>query len=197
MKQLIVCLGYGLEDDGSVPEILQNRLIDSIRFCRAHRGAALLLMGNRSYRDLTRTLPSQAAAMKKYVELHASDVLHYTEVLTEESTASTVEQICYLRNLLETQFAGVLVSIVASEFFVDRVQLYVEYIFGAPTGVICIVSPVPPALRSELRLIEAKKHLATKSWLARHTKGDYQAILREQLTFLQKVITGQVEHPAA
>src|SRR6185369_14193609 len=101
MHKLIVCLGYDLEADGSIPPLLGNRLIDSVDLCRKTPGATLLLMGNISYRDAGLGLPTQAAVMREYLGRNFRKELKQSNILTEDETTSSVSQIVYLKELVD------------------------------------------------------------------------------------------------
>ena len=103
MSKLIVCLGYHLESDNSVSLVLKNRLFDAVNLCKKNKNSTLLLMGLSSYGDLRNDRISEASAMKKYLEENFNEELGNTKIITEETTASTVEQLCYLKEFIKKE----------------------------------------------------------------------------------------------
>lgn len=199
MSRLIVCLGYDLLADGSIPSLLENRLIDSAKLCNENPGATLLLMGNVSYRDAGLGLPTQAQAMRRYLEENFSADLREVDILMEEKTTSSVAQIAYLRELVDASRFAISedgpVVIVSSEFICERIQLYVDYIFGTTEGFKFIDSKVPDDLRNSLQIAESIKLPQTRMWLNRHAKGDYRSMLKDQAEFEKKILDDEVDYP--
>jgi hypothetical protein len=95
---IIACLGYRLNPDGSMTELLINRLQDSARLCQEHPEAVLLLMGSHSYRDEGKSMPTEASVMKQYLEQNYPSIFQTSRVVTEENTTTSVEQICFLKS---------------------------------------------------------------------------------------------------
>lgn len=127
MPKLIMCLGYHLEPDNSVHPVLKNRLLDAANFCKSNKNSTLLLMGSSPYGDLRKDKISEASAMKKYLEENFSEELGGTKIITKETTASTVEQLCYLKEFIAKEKLNISdLVVVSSEFFSDRVKLYAE-----------------------------------------------------------------------
>lgn len=201
MKELIVCLGYSLRKNGSLPKILENRLIDCAKLCSRKPRSTLLLMGSHYYSNVNTNLPSQASAMKKYLMGKYVNELRSIKVIIEEETASSVEQICYLKKLLtkdesELSRENTKITIVSSEFFNDRVKLYVKYIFGSIKSFAFIPSEVPENMRENFRKVELEKYKKARKWLSGHIKGDSKSILKEQKEFQKKIREGKVNYPS-
>lgn len=196
MPKLIVCLGYHLASDNSVSSVLKNRLLDTMKLCRDNKNSTLLLMGFSPYGNLRKDKISEASAMKKYLEENFNRELGDTKVITEETTTSTVEQLCYLKEFIEKQKLNLSdLVIVSSEFFGDRVKLYVEYIFGTNRDIIFIESLIPPETADEFKKTEEQKLKEVITWLGKHKKGDDQAILKEQKDYQNKVVKGEIKQP--
>lgn len=196
MSKLIVCLGYHLRPDNSVHPVLENRLLDSVELCGKNANSILLLMGSSPYGNSKGNKISEALAMKKYLEEKFNKELKGTRIITEKTTASTVEQLCFLKKFLEEEKINLSdLVIVSSEFFSDRVKLYAEYIFGTINGIIFINSPVPAEIAEEFKKAEEYKLSEGISWLKSHTKGDDQAILKEQKEFQKGVLEGEIKQP--
>jgi hypothetical protein len=139
---------------------------------------------------------SEASAMKKYLEENFSGELKGIEVITEEGTSSTVEQLCYLKEFIEKEklnFPDLI--IISSEFFSERVKLYAEYVFGTIDGIIFISSAVPAEIKEKFEKAEEFKLKEGRDWLAGHKKGDDKAILKEQKEFQSGVIKGEIKQP--
>jgi len=194
MKNLVVSLGYNPNDDGEILPILEARLQDAIKLCRENPGTTLLLMGGTTFRNTNPSALNQSLIMKKYIEDNAPDILANTEIITESSALSTVAELAFLREFLQKQSAEK-ITVIASEFFVERVKLYSEYIFPEGQEVNFVASQVPTDEKDEFGKIEMDKLEKGRRWLEGHVKGDYQTILREQKEFETKIITGEIKHP--
>jgi hypothetical protein len=196
MQKLIVCLGYRLRPDNSISPVLQNRLLDVVKLCSSNNVSTLLLMGSSSYGSLKMDKISEAVAMKEFLEKNFSVELAGIKIITEETTKSTVEQMCLLKNFIKKeglQYSDLIV--VSSKFFSDRVKLYAEYVFGTIDGIVFIDSAVSPEMEEEFRKAEEFKLREGKNWLKHHKKGDDRTILKEQRTFQSKVIGGEIGQP--
>lgn len=196
MKNLVVCLGYDLNLDGSISQVLENRLAHSVALCRKTSGSTLLLMGAKNFRDET-DLMTQSAAMKGYLMEKYPDILSNTQIVTEETTTSTVEQLAYLREYIGTSKVGsdIEITVVASEIFLERVKLYVEYIFGTNQGFKFLGSKIPNDIRENFERVEIEKLKKAKAWLMNHKKGEYKKIVEEQMAFQQKIVRDNSSHP--
>lgn len=197
MPKLIACLGYSLNKDDSVPPILKNRLSDSLKICTENPDSTLLLMGGSYYRDKKNRAISQAFAMKMFLETNFGKQLEHTKIKIEENTTSTIEQLCYLRNIFdlkETEFNYSDLVIVASKFFMDRVKLYAEYIFNTTENIIFIESDVPIDILGQFEATEDKKLIEAQDWLKEYEKGDYWGILARQKAFQSEVKKGEINH---
>ena len=196
MSKLIVCLGYRLELDNSISLVLKNRLLDAIRLCKNNENPVLLLMGSSLYGDMRENKISEASAMKKYLEENFKEELEDIRILTEETTLSTVEQLCYLKDFVEKKKINLSdLVVVSSEFFGDRVKLYAEYVFGKIDGIIFIDSLVPAEIREKFQKAEEYKFKEGVVWLRGHKKGDDKEILKEQKEFQSKVVKGEIKQP--
>ncbi len=202
MKKLIICLGHRLRKNGSIPKILKNRLVLCADLCSKNPGSILLLMGSYFYQDMDTNLPTEASVMKGYLLEEHGNMLKNTQIITEEKTTSSVEQLCYLRELLDSNTLGLSredlnIIIVSSEFFSNRIKLYIEYIFGTTKGLTLISSKVPKEIRDSFKRAELGKYRKALEWLKRHIKGDYKTILKEQQEFQKKVTEGKIHHPVS
>ena len=196
MSKLIVCLGYRLGLDNSVPRVLKNRLLDAVNFCKNNNNSILLLMGSSPYGDLRKDKISEASAMKKYLQENFSEKLGGTKIITEETTVSAMEQLCYLKEFIEKEKFNLSdLVIVSSEFFSDRIKLYLEYVFGSIDGIVFIDSLVPVEIKEEFKKAEEYKLSEGIKWLNGHKKGDHQTILKKQREFQNKVIKGEIKQP--
>jgi hypothetical protein len=118
------------------------------------------------------------------------------QLLTEEVSTSSVEQLCTLREMIKSPpTEHTKIVLIASEYFIERVKLYVDYIFGSTEKFEFIGSSIPTALASDFSAVESEKHSKAAKWLAPHKKGDYRSILKEQKEFESKVKQRQVSHP--
>ena len=129
--------------------------------------------------------------MSDYVQKQYPWVAAQVKIVLEEKTTSTVEQICFLRKYGGSRR----IIIVASEYFSRRVRWYVKYILQKTADIQIISSKVPRGLEKKLAMLEAEKFQKTKSWLRRHKKGDWRAILREQGEFQEDVKRGKLAAP--
>jgi hypothetical protein len=127
MSKLIVCLGYHLEPDNSISLVLENRLKDTAEICSKNGNSALLLMGSSPYGDSGENKISESSVMKEYLTNNFGEKLQGIKIITEETTTSTVEQICYLKKYMEREKINLSdLVIISSKFFSERVKLYVE-----------------------------------------------------------------------
>ena len=196
MSKLIVCLGYSLKPDNSVHSVLENRLIDVVNLCKQNVGFTLLLMGSSRYGDLRQDKISEASAMKDYLDKKFRKALEGVKIITEETTQSTVEQLCYLKKFLEREKINLAdLVIVSSEFFSERVKLYAEYIFGTIDGVTFIGSSIPTEMVENFKRAEGHKIAEGKKWLKDIRKGDDEGILKEQKAFQSGVLKGEIKQP--
>ena len=195
MKNVIICLGFNPNDDGAILPILKARLQDAIKLCKANHGSTLILFGGNTFRNKNRDAPDQSLLMKKYIEDNAWSVPKNTTIITERSGSSTVEELCLARKFIDEESDKVKLTIVTSEFFVNRVRLYARYILNNVGKIKFVASEVRPEDAEGLREIEAHKFTRARGWLARHTKGDYGKILAEQKSFEGIVTSGEVDHP--
>ncbi len=195
MNNLIACLSFNPNNNDAILPILESRLQEVIKLCREQPEAELVLMGGATFR--AESTGDLSLAMKQYLETQAPDVLDHRKVhLTNEGT-STVRELSMLREMTNQETERPKVTIVASEFFVDRVKLYTEYIFGDLNRIEFVASRVPDEGREGLQEIEETKFVKGQEWLAEHEKGDYQRILREQEIFEGQVRRGEIEHPVS
>ena len=192
MTSYIVCLGYDLNADGSIHPVLKSRLGDAIRLCLENKNSTLFLMGGRSFRDKHKKLPSQASVMYDYIKNQAPDVLNSAKVEKEEASTSTIEQLCFLRDHLPTRTTT---FIVGSKYFIDRVKLYVEYIFGDIQRFEFVGSDIPLDLEGEMKKTEALKIDQTRKWLKGHKRGDFKTILAEQKAFQSQIQQKETDFP--
>jgi len=155
----------------------------------------LLLMGSHTFRAKGPNIPDLALAMGKYIEGHAPDLLKTTKLILENKSTSTVEELCFLKDFSKRQGGDPQITVIASEFFADRVKLYAEYILGDAEGVNFIASAVPEEGKGEFEKIEEDKLAKAREWLSRHEKGNSKIILREQKAFEKKIISGEIIHP--
>jgi len=178
--KLIACLGYSLKEDNSVHPILENRLRDSVNMCVKNNESTLILMGGAYYKDTKERRISQASAMKKFLDENFKEELENIKIIVEENTTSTIEQLCYLRELIDSGEFKLKYSdlvLVASKFFIERVKLYSEYIFDTNT--------------EENKLKEAQ------IWLKDYKRGDYKEILNRQKVFQEQIQKGKINYPAS
>ena len=195
MKNIIACLGYNPNNDGVMLPIMEERIKETIRLCRENPGSLAILSGGPTFRGGSTGDLSLAA--KKYIEQNSEDILPNTEfVLTNEYT-STIRELCMLREMIDKQTEPSRLTIVASEFFVDRVKLYSEYIFENLDNIKFIGSQVPTEGMEGLREIEALKLQKGHEWLDGYRKGDYRKILGEQEAYEQKILRGEIDHPVS
>ena len=197
MSLLIVCLGNELAPNGAVPPVLANRLDQAVAFLDEDPTSRMLLMGGASYRDMAVGRHTEASAMRLYLarRLQAAAL---RRVMIEATTASTVEQLCWLRQALDDNLItgiddSTRIVIIASEFFSARVKLYCEYIFNRPMEVVS--AHVPAELTLAWRETESAKLAAAKDWLARFQKGDYQSMLAHQRSWQRLVVDHQADRP--
>jgi len=197
MTNLVVCLGSDPEDKGIILPVLEERLKDAIKLCVENPGSTLFLMGGHSFRIKDKNVPDQAEEMEKYITKHVPNKLGKVTIILDNEASSTVEQINLLREFIEEEAVEMKVSIVASEFFVERVKLYAEYILaGLEDAEIGFVASRVPAEDSErFKEIEEGKLAEARKWLSKNKKGDYQTILQEHKEFEQKIIAGEIKHP--
>jgi len=196
MSKLIVCLGYNLQPDNSIPSILENRLKDTIKLCNENKNSVLLLMGASLYQDSRENIISEALAMKNYLEKNFKQEIKSIKMLTEETSTSTVEQLCYLKKFIKKEkFNYSDVVIISSQFFIDRVKFYAEYIFDTSTGIIFIESAMPQNLVGHFQSVEEGKFKQAQGWLKNHRKRDDQTILIEQKVFQNQVKKGKINQP--
>ncbi len=189
MAKIIVCLGYHLNSDGSIHPILKNRLKDSVAEIAKNPDSILMLMGSSLYSETDSIKIPEAKAMQKYLENNFSSSLKNTKIITEENSASTIEQLCFLKENIPNIADLIIIS---SEFFGNRVRLYAEYIFDVTDGITFIESKLPDDIREKFKEIEANKLAKAIAWLKNHQKGDFQKILEEQKAFQDKVREGKV-----
>ncbi|KKQ03878.1 MAG: hypothetical protein US12_C0013G0016 [Parcubacteria group bacterium GW2011_GWA2_36_24] len=196
MSKLIVCLGYHLQLDNSIHPVLKNRLADTANLCSKYKDSMLLLMGSSLYGNLKENKISEASAMKEYLEKNFSAELKNTKIITEETTTSTIEQLCYLKEFIKKGKSNLSdIIIVTSEFFSERVKLYAEYVFGTIDGIIFIDSLVPTEIKEKFKKAEEFKLKEGIHWLEGHKKGDDEGILKEQKEFQSEVIKGEIKQP--
>jgi hypothetical protein len=195
MKNLIAVLGFNPNNDGTILPILESRLNDAIKLARENPGSKLLLMGGSTFREKNPNAQDQSLAMKKYVDDHATDILENTEIVLMNEGSSTVRELCNLREFLEKEGGEPKIKIIASEFFVDRVRLYADYIFDKIDDVEFIPSEVPEEGREGFQEIEQIKLQKGHEWLDGRKKGDYVQILHEQESYEGRIMRGEVEHP--
>lgn len=197
MINLVVCLGYNPKDDGIILPILEARLEYSIKLCRENAGSTLFLMGGNTFRNTNKDAPDQSLLMKKYVDDHGSDILDNTKIIPERSATSTVRELCFIREFINKDNEVFKINIVASEFFVKRVELYSEYIFPDTIDINFVASKVPDTESESLQEVEEYKLIKGREWLEGHIKGDYSKILQEQEAFEKKIVNGEVSHPVS
>lgn len=200
MSKLIACLGYSLKEDNSVHPILENRLHDSIDVCVNNPNSALILMGGAYYKDTKERRITQASAMKKFLDENFNQELENTKIIVEGNTTSTIEQLCYLRRLIDSKQALFNYSdlvIIASKFFINRVKLYSEYIFNTNEGIIFVGSDVPQDISEQFKNTEEKKFIEAQIWLKNYQKGDFEKILIQQKSFQDMVQKGQINQPTS
>jgi hypothetical protein len=198
MPKLIACLGYDLKEDNSIDPILENRLRDSVDLCVKNPGSTLLLMGGQHYQDDRKNRVSQAFAMKTFLQTNFFNELKDTKIMVEKNTTSTIEQLCYLKKLIdfkEIEFDYSDLVIVSSQFFADRVKLYSEYIFSTDKNIIFIESDIPLGVLGQFKATEEEKLKEAQNWLKDYKKGDYQAILIQHKAFQDLVKKGQINQP--
>lgn len=188
MKTLIACLGYELEKDGTISTVLENRLHECVRLAKDQPGSTLLLLGGRSFRDTEKKLPPESEMMKEFILNQDPNVLSFANIITEDQTTSTVEQICYLREFIDIHPEIEKVTIISSEFFNERVKLYVKYILKSNPNITFIAAKIPDSLKENFETTENLKLKKAEEWLSNHTIGDYKSILQEQQAYQNKII---------
>jgi len=195
--KLIACLGYSLKEDNSIHPILENRLRDGVDMCVKNNESTLILMGGAYYKDTKERRISQASVMKKFLDENFKKELENTKIIVEENTASTIEQLCYLRELVDSRkfkFKYSDLVIVASKFFVERVKLYSEYIFDADENMTFVGSSVPESIFEQFKNTEENKLKEAQIWLKDYKRGDYKEILNKQKVFQEQVQQGKVNY---
>lgn len=188
MKNLIVCLGYELSAAGDIPLVLENRLNECIRLAKSREDSTLLLLGGRSFRDIKKESPIESKVMHDFIITHASDIIPFTKIVTEEQTTSTVEQICYLREFIAQNPDLETITVVSSEFFNERVKLYARYILNSTLNIEFIPAKLPDNMKQDFEIAEANKLKKAEEWLSHHQIGDHKIILQEQLAFQKKIL---------
>jgi len=157
-----------------------------------------LLMGALSYHDLKNFKDSEASLMKEFLENNFNKKIKNIKIIKEEKTTSTVEQLCYLKKFIKKEkYKHTDLIIVSSEFFGNRVKLYVEYILGTKKGITFIESSIPSNLASRFKKVEKGKLVRIKNWFKNHKKGDDKSILKEQKEFQNKVKKGEIVQPVS
>lgn len=193
MRNLIFCLGFNPKNDGVILPILEERLKDCMELCKKTPGSLLILSGGYTFRERDPNGTDQSLLMKKYVQDHAPNILDTTEIITDNRASTTVRELCFLREFIDSAEKKFKVTIVASDFFIDRVRLYSEYIFQNLEDIEYVPSAVP-SNEMPFQEIEADKYKKGVEWLQGHKKGDYITILNEQDDFEKKILSGEIKH---
>jgi hypothetical protein len=198
--KLVACLGYNLKEDNSIHPILENRLRDSVDVCVKNNESVLILMGGVDYRDQGQQKVSQVSVMKKFLDENFKEELENTKIIVEENTTSTIEQLCYLRELIDSGEFKLKYSdlvVVASEFFIERVKLYSEYIFNTNENITFIGSDIPESIFEQFKNTEENKLREAQIWLKDYKRGDYEEILNRQKNFQEQVQKGKTNYPVS
>jgi|GEM_PF-3306068 len=197
MKKLITCLGFNPNNDGIILPILENRLVKIIEVCRENPNSVLVLMGGNTFRKPNPDSVDQSLEMKKYIEANAPDVIQNTKIILKNKYTTTIRELCGLREINETEYLNLPITIVVSEFFIQRVKLYAEYIFGNIENIDFVASKVPEESAASFKQIEELKLEKGHQWLDGYVKGDYKKLLEEQDAFEKKILSGEVDHPVS
>ena len=198
--KLIACLGYSLKEDNSVHPILENRVRDSVNMCVKNNESTLILMGGAYYKDTKERRISQASAMKKFLDENFKEELENIKIIVEENTTSTIEQLCYLRELIDSGEFKLKYSdlvLVASKFFIERVKLYSEYIFDTNEDITFVGSSVPENIFEQFKNTEENKLKEAQIWLKDYTRGEYKELLNWQKVFQEQIQKGKINYPAS
>jgi hypothetical protein len=176
MKHLIVCLGDHLEY-GSPSIILANRLNEIIKLTRADPAATILLVGARTKDDHLVVL-TEAEAMRRYLVEREPGL--ETRIIMEDHTSDTLGELLKLHELLDTgavQFEGEgKITIVASDYYDERVKRYVAAIFPDRTDIQVLAAPVPLEQRSEYSAAESERLVQAEIQLAKIKPGDTESL---------------------
>lgn len=197
MKRLITCLGFNPNNDGIILPILENRLLKIISVCRENPNSILILMGGNTFRKPNPDSVDQSLEMKKYIEATAPDVILSTNIILKNKYTTTIRELCGLREISDTGYTDLPITIVVSEFFIERVKLYTEYIFGNIENIEFVASNVPEESAESFKQIEELKLEKGYQWLNGYVKGDYKKLLEEQDAFEKKILSGEENHPVS
>jgi vancomycin permeability regulator SanA len=192
--EIIFVLGYTLNEDGTIREMLKNRLEDTFKLYKADNTRQIIVTGAIPYTETRIPQKSQAEVMKEYL---INKGINQKAIIIEDKSQSSVEQLCWLHEQIDLQklASPSKIIVIANEFFDKRVEVYCKYILGPNIKFEVFGSQVPKDVRDDFAKVEADKTLKAINWLQNIEPGNYKQILNEQLSFLQKIVKKEVDYP--
>jgi len=175
----IICLGKSINKNGSLDQILTNRVELAYKLANENQ-IPLILSGGKSHRRiLEKITTSESFAMYRYlIQKYPKMKLR---IILEEKGESTIHQLCILKNnsLLPNKWFSV--GLVTDEVHLKRATITAEWIFGDKFKVHGFGSKVN--LIGKLRKIyeereKEKYNLTVESIIKKHKKGDDEVILQ-------------------
>lgn len=178
MKDVIIILAGGINNDGSLPDLPKSRVDCGIQHFRNGDARVLIMTGKYGFwLDWQKQIPprSEAEAMKEYA---ISKKIPSDSILTEQESKDTLGNAYFTKvNILEpNNWKNILV--VTSDFHLERTKYIFDLVLGAEYSITydTVKTMLPPEKITSLEEQEKKTIAILKETIGEVSPGDTKAI---------------------
>lgn len=178
MKDVIIVLAGGVNNDGSLPDLPRSRVDCGIQHLKNREAKKLIMTGKYGFwLDWQKQIPcrSEAEAMKEYA---ISEGIPSDSILTEQESKDTLGNAYFTKvNILEpNNWKSVLV--VTSDFHLERTKYIFDLVFGTEYSVTydTVKTILPPEKLTSLGEQEVKTIAVLKEIVGEINPGDTKAV---------------------
>jgi len=193
MSEVIIVLGRGIEDDGSLPPDPKARVRKAAELYRDGIAPLIIMSGAWTYHFAINPNRSEATAMKEYaVELGIPE----QAIIEESKSMDTIGNVYFTKtDIIEPKGLSDIV-VVASEDHMPRVKYLFEKIYGEAYALEFVISDrvIDDASYEKEMAHESNSMAITHQWLDSLKPGDDAAVWKLMITRHPAYMPRDLEH---
>ncbi len=173
LVDVVVVLGGGMENDGSLPEDVQGRINTCIGLYKRGIGKKIICSSGITRPNIAF---SEAQAMQHYIETCFPEI-PAADILLEEQSKDTVTNAVFSRQIADTYGFKTLV-IVTSDYHLERAMYAFDFVFGHDYVIVGAAAITPTVQEGKHAIGEAAGLIQTRTRFVGIPNGDLEAIKR-------------------
>jgi len=174
-KDAIIVLSANLNEDGSLPLLLKERVLKGIELFNRGISNKIIFSGKKGFETSCQSFESEAKAMKSFALMNG---VSEENILLEENARTTLENAFFVKTKLLEPNNWKNISIVTSDYHLARTMLAFKKILGSNYTVSFheVNSNIPLKEFNVLSLKENLKLLKYKQKLSQIHEGDSNSV---------------------